>query len=384
MTELCNLQPIKVIGLTSNSMSNSDQWIVTIADGTKLFIKIFVEDINPNLEYEILIYERIIKPLVKNHICPFFIPYVGSGNKCTFTTLLQMITGNIDGDHVELDKNRLLRNLYFIYLLTKFPNLNEQQSRFIEHFHSTTSNTLNRPTLQNTTLYDTGTFETIIDTISFKYLILHAILPNTYTIKETNLSNIPVEIKHTVQTDSEKFAILYMIIYTCMILSMSNTIHNDLHLGNIYIHKMSTPINYQFEYRGGAFDVSHRFTSIYKVMVYDFDNSYASSIGPNPYLTPTYCAKYNYCNKNNPLVDLKRVLYSFNHSLPVEFNNIHWVNQYLMFLELIHTSILPVSDTNVNLLSICNFGMFNIDQTLLTDDSIIHIEQLYNTINRQT
>jgi len=109
---------INVSGMVSNSTSPTDIWFLTFHDtyykGDKIdkaFLKLFVdinslppitfstshiysEDIIPSisgLNYELIVYRDIIRPLVDNNICPNFIKYLASGQGCSYDDILKFL-----------------------------------------------------------------------------------------------------------------------------------------------------------------------------------------------------------------------------------------------------------------------------------------------------
>ena len=100
-----------ITGLKSNSSSPSDTWIVTFKKDTtfnnipveKGFLKIFIDMDNiPEksqsslaLKYEMKIYSSIINDIIKYNICPNFVKYLASGEKCNFLNLFYILYPNL-------------------------------------------------------------------------------------------------------------------------------------------------------------------------------------------------------------------------------------------------------------------------------------------------
>lgn len=105
---------INVKGLKSDSSSPTDTWIVDYQKPgepiQKLFYKMFLVsekldkiDLITGLKYEINVYNDIIKPLITNNVCPFFVKYVTHYENIPYEQLSQL-TNN---DDVALTINKM-------------------------------------------------------------------------------------------------------------------------------------------------------------------------------------------------------------------------------------------------------------------------------------
>ena len=94
-----------VVGRPTNSSSPTDTWVVTYTKNkkeTNLFWKMFVTStkINENpvikgLNYEINVY-KIIKPIIDENVCPFFLEYLHHYENVTSSQLLELTNDDIN------------------------------------------------------------------------------------------------------------------------------------------------------------------------------------------------------------------------------------------------------------------------------------------------
>ena len=76
-------------------------------------------------------------------------------------------------------------------------------------------------------------------------------------------------------TDEDRMAIIFQCLYTLLLLEHFKINHNDLHLGNILVQKLSSPVCLQFKI--GEKKVS--FTTMYEPKFYDWDRGFHESLG---------------------------------------------------------------------------------------------------------
>ena len=119
-----------VRGLSSNSASPSDTWVLRLKQGvhyeseriTSAFMKFWVSpetaallsnapllagattQLNAlrGLDYELRVYRDVIRPLVDADICPHFIRYLGSGWKCRLSNLASSLDGSFAVSYTHL------------------------------------------------------------------------------------------------------------------------------------------------------------------------------------------------------------------------------------------------------------------------------------------
>lgn len=265
--ELCNLSPYitSISGLACTSKSYSDQWIMSAVTQSNesifLFIKIFVHNLHntESLQKESDVYNNIITPLATG-ICPFFIPYYGSGSKCSYLNII-----NLSNHNIEL-KNKIIRNLYFIFVNTKkIGDRTRSEHEFMIRYPI-------RPKL-DIALFAEDTIsimETTLERLTFNYTILQKVPDNTQTLEIIIIKPLVYGII---------FEILFQIIYTIMVLHKCHLCHNDLYFRNIYITKLETPIRMFFVINGHNFV----FDTLYKVMIFDFDQAIITTLDQYKY-----------------------------------------------------------------------------------------------------
>lgn len=75
--------------------------------------------------------------------------------------------------------------------------------------------------------------------------------------------------------------IMFQIVWTLYCLHKIDAQHNDLHPGNVYLSLLKNPTKLTYFYRK---DISIQIMTNIFIKIYDFDQSYVSELGPNPYL----------------------------------------------------------------------------------------------------
>jgi hypothetical protein len=273
--DACEIYPCvqKVTGLSSNSSSPTDTWILEFDKGTnydstpinKAFVKWFVSSKSLNLypgigedymesilglEYEINIYRSVIRPLIDLNICPNFVRYLGSGTKCTYNDLLNMLQNKGDVlPNNELEENLERNILYMLNKMRKRPSINDYRGNKhdwenIEKIRSQTK--YNMLVNELVDMSKTRTFSKVLDNELGKGLT------------------------------PEIWSLIFQVIAGCYSMSLSKMVHNDLHTGNIWVVKIpKTKLTYIIN------DECYTFYSENKPEIYDFDRSYVERFGIN-------------------------------------------------------------------------------------------------------
>lgn len=268
-----------VNGLSSNSASPTDTWIVTFESGTRYeeeyihkgFIKFFIDpgmlpptygsmDILNSLKYEIQIYRDIVRPLIDQQICPNFVRYLGSGANCNFDSMMNILEGktkSLDG-----------------YL----KNRDELERSFALNVHYMRNTIPDRPSINKNTdpKHVTQAMIDISKTLTYNLLVNKPFSPGTGNLSEWFENNL----RHGQRMTKLHWGVVFQAIAGCYALSLSKTVHNDLHHGNVWIEQHSNPINYIIgqERKGYSVRVG------YKALIYDFDRAYCTRIGHNSIL----------------------------------------------------------------------------------------------------
>lgn len=299
-TNVCQISDCidKIKGISSNSTSPTDIWIIDFKDGVtykdkeikKAILKIFadpkslyeytsikMEKLNDieGLNYELNIYKYVISKLIDFKICPNFIKYLSSGINCNYDDLINILNNHLENDDRKLTleecQNSLNRNIEFLY-----------------------KNNRNRPPIQ------------LIGYPRYSY-------PNknlTYNMimNETSNGIKLTEWIHDYRSDlnfeTELWNIMLQIAVGCYSMSLSKMVHNDLHSDNIFIEKYDSMKTINYYINNSPIVIKTNF----KALIYDFDRSYCISLGKNPFLKREYCDFTSQCNKFIENKDIVKIL----------------------------------------------------------------------------
>jgi hypothetical protein len=291
---LCELSDYisNIKGLSSNSSSPSDTWIVKFKDDITYknkpvnygFLKIFIDTSNLNftskttleatlgLLYELNLYKTIINNLVRYNICPNFLQCLAIGDKCSFEDLLKILKGNLFdmsysrvlNDHE--CKNNLNRNMnYMIRKKEKRPAIQSNES--LDIVSSKPIDYSTRPFKFNMML-----LENMEDNITFHRWL------STYNRRDY---------------DVEFLNVLFQISVACYAMSLSKMVHNDLHDNNIFIKDLGVEKYFLYNIDDKKIVIKTR----YIPLIYDFDRGYQEKLGNNPSIIGrTLCSHYSQCN----------------------------------------------------------------------------------------
>ena len=288
-TDICKISPYvkQIKGFNSNSASPTDTWVVLFKDNVyyenldktedpikSAFIKLFISTDfvsypeTEALEYEIKTYRDIIRPLIDYNICNNFIKYLSSGFNCTYNDLKNMLENHLfDSDEniilPEISEKLLKRNLNCIEEACNprmAINTEDKNDRFWE--------------------------ENSEKALNFKIdMIMNEQIPANTTplyvyFDKTDINTLKKNI----------FIILFQIAYACYSLFLSKVTHNDLHIGNIFIHTHPTK-TVMYVVNGNVY----KFDTNNTIYIYDFDRSYSERLGENKLLLDN-CKYGSQCN----------------------------------------------------------------------------------------
>jgi hypothetical protein len=200
-------------------------------------IKGLGKDLN-GLKYEIAIYKSLFN-IIKNNICPNFIPYVGSA-QCNIKTITKSIP--IDKRDEFLDGLIFARtgiNLPVNILITGRP-----------------SNSL----------------------------------PLSVFLLDKNISS------------RDKNIVILQCLYTLYVLKQEKIRHNDLHFGNIIVSINKNPVKRLYivnKNKENWFYINTKYIPLF----FDWDLSYSKKIGENTKLKHYLCPEYNICSKEDEYFD---------------------------------------------------------------------------------
>ena len=232
-----------VEGLASQSVSPSDQWILTLKDNaTKAFLKYWAEfDLNGKttdeihgLNYEMWTYKHIVHKLLNRKICPNFVLYLASGKFCTVEKIQAILkVANIPDKY-------LTRNIMYMAWNRKDRPAIHENNGIVANLEQ-----LNEQQLQTFRLMRFHMLITeYVDGLSL-YAYCRAD-PEVLELKQ----------------------ILFQIAVGCYAMNLSKMVHNDMHSFNILLSKNSDELSYYIE------GTVYEFTPKYLVRIFDFDHAY--------------------------------------------------------------------------------------------------------------
>lgn len=291
----------EVRGLASNSTSPSDTWILTFKQGTKYedtpiqqgFLKFFIEPEGVNtpyyaeplnaLKYEMKIYRDIIRPLVDRKICPNFIRYLANGEDCTYDSLFEILKGHTHDSNDILSDEDLANNLA------------------VNIWHVATMS-VGRPSINNKCKIMNKQSEPLVKKLKFAFLVNEAVSSDTRTFFNW-LDQVSSSQRELLPSE---WSVIFQIMIACYAMSVTKTVHNDLHSINIWVQPYDKPLKYVIGSEKGIYgynvDVGE------KVMIYDFDRAYSERLGENPMLKNPDVQKTSQTNDYIPNKDALKIL----------------------------------------------------------------------------
>ena len=306
---------VSVNGLSSNSASPTDTWFIEYNEGVtykgkpivKSFFKIFIDTeyamtqthasieyqkffnthlLTYALGYELNVYKLIIKPLIELQICPHFIEFLDSGNRCTWENLFHILNKKVrDEKNKLLSSTHIVRNLNrnIFYMLANIPGRQAIQDCSISH--------LQKEIEKVSDMLKTFRFNIIIN-------------------KETeNSEKFDPWIRKPGITPKDFWEVLFQICHACYAMSLQKMNHNDLHSGNVFVREYTEPQTNVYFVNTKAFSMSTR----YFCYIYDFDRAYATSLGENILLNSELCTKGSQCNiyiENKDIIKILCYIYN--------------------------------------------------------------------------
>ena len=307
-----------VVGLSANSASPTDTWVVEFKDGTthennpikNAFLKMWISNETlknlksskgddfkelmlkvSGLNYEVAVYRDILKLLIETNICPNFVKFLGASKNCMYTNIVEMSIGRVGMFLEKKDIQERLDTVYGTSVALAQPNSKLKRLKITEKYSDKTLK-----------IFEQGVPRKLVEE-KFKYNIManEVIKPGTVSLSQF-LKNP--------ENNSVKSKVIFQALAACYAMSCSKMCHNDLHLGNVYVEhltettketsqvrprKKSVRMNYIYE--GDLYT----FETNYIAKVFDFDRSYVQRFGNNPMLTPPneewICGEYSQCNK---------------------------------------------------------------------------------------
>jgi hypothetical protein len=214
------------------------------------------------LNYEMLVYEYVVKPLIDRDICPHFIRIFSHSRYCSFADLTRMYPQPF----------RIKRSVAYMF-----------------------NNWRDRPAVTDPVLDSDPHILAIAifpaDQLQYSIIMNQAIDPTTTKtmrkfVEELILTPTPAKRLEVVIS-------LFQCAYACYALYLSGTAHNDLHNGNVWVTRRPERKNVKYTVDG----VEYKFQGIgVCARLYDFDHSYTKSIGKNLLIEGELCAQSSQCN----------------------------------------------------------------------------------------
>lgn len=290
-TDVCNIYKTikKISGFDADSSSPTDTWIITFKNGTRYkneeissgFLKLFVEYSTlpsttdrmlilklKGLNYELKLYKDVIRPLIDLNICPNFVKYLASGERCTYTNLLNMLENNlynakkIPKSEIPKILNRNINCTIDIKCDTRY-SIDRQTFNYLDNVNPPNSK------------------------YRYNMILNEQIPPNS-----DKFSDFMFTYRGSKNFNNAIRTIIFQIAAGCYAMSLSKMVHNDMHSGNIFITKLAKPevLTYIIDKK------EYRFETKYIAYIYDFDRGYCEYLGNNPFLDRKVCLNNSQCN----------------------------------------------------------------------------------------
>lgn len=109
---------------------------------------------------------------------------------------------------------------------------------------------------------------------------------------------------------TDKFKVLFQILYTLKCFEHIGLSHNDLHANNIFVDKLKAPVERIYYITKTKWI---KFTAEYDVKIYDFDRGsiYHPAVDRNLIIDRDYCDDYNQCNSYDSKRDLSSIFAAY-------------------------------------------------------------------------
>jgi hypothetical protein len=236
-----------------------------------------MKTITGSLNYEAKIYEEIIRPLIDFSICPHFIRFLGKGEGCKGTELINILmkSGQIERKDAIA---QFARNYEYLYSHNEGrPSINEAVGPY-DSF---------APSNQVKKYACASCFNLLINEVI-----------------DTKRDMTFGDMLHQGKIDRKTvFTILFQILAALYAMSLTKTVHNDLHPWNIYVRKRTHERTTHYQYDHMEYLLS---TDLF-VRLYDFDRAYCDRMGNNPCLDEEMAEEYSQSNEFIPNRDAVKI-----------------------------------------------------------------------------
>jgi hypothetical protein len=280
-------------GLASNSASPTDTWILstTMYNGP-VFLKWFMytekTHVTKSLIYETNIYKKVTNPLIDHKVCPHFIKAIDGNRDEGLEGLMDILknSGINPGDREIVLKRSLWyqqKSLPLRPSITDIDSLTPAQRTFFK-------------SLQFPNKVRMG--YTATEAIDGRSTItLEAFLLGLLKLDPSDRAGVA-------KYSSLLVHILFQLAFTAYAMYLSKMVHNDLHVGNVWVKKQpDAKQTYVVN------DDVYSFRTPTFVMLYDFDRAYVKRLGANPLIanSPHLCEENSQCNSMVMGLDLLKV-----------------------------------------------------------------------------
>jgi len=300
----------KVVGLSSNSASPSDIWILTLNPGTRygnivvngeVVLKIFISNSTDRyitksiaLVYESAIYEFVVGSMFKKNINPHFVPYYGRALNCSRQQLVNILDKNVDEKYrqMAIDYNTT-------YYAFQIPQKNRMSVTDVlnARFNSFSVDRANRMN------------HLVATQKNFGYGMIVTAKSNGRPFSEFfKTEQVQQQGQPYIRPTRDTMLVLIQIISGLCAMTPFECAHNDLHMGNIFVNrkpKNELPFAYQYDSNIYTLNFDNK---KYHAAIYDWDRAYCPHIGNNPIHTDLGCKQYMNCNEFIPKRDTLKIL----------------------------------------------------------------------------
>lgn len=203
-----------------------------------------------SLEYEYLVYSNIIKPLLVNKVCPFFVNVYGVAYNCNYTNAERIVGKE--------RRKAFKQNMYYIVSYE------------------------NRGVVTNPSIVINKDLDQKFDPENkarFNILLTEYMDPaHTKSFKSVSITPTPSEVLPAGLTQYH-YTLLFQVAVACYAMELSKTNHNDLHHENVFVTIHDAPITIYLRIDGIVYELVTSFVC----KVFDYDHASSESLGNNSF-----------------------------------------------------------------------------------------------------
>lgn len=203
------------------------------------------------LKYEVKVYRDIISRIIEGRYSPNFIRFIAYGN-CTMSKFLSIFS------YFSKSEKKVIKNSINTY----YPEIGGVKDNTPLSFLITEKAGGNQQYYEVTTLLD---------------LFKRSLVPKTLILH-----------------------IMFQVVYSIAVMQKFRLVHNDLHANNVLVVLYKYPVSRYYKIGEKIFHIKTNAVPY----IFDWDQSYCSTLGPNPLLESTICKDINICNRFSEKSDL--------------------------------------------------------------------------------